>query len=77
MSGFLNEIRTVSGVKGAALSSSIPGLGFNWNGAAIRKATDDPAQALRGVATYIDTAFASLYGLKPIAGKEFGDITDF
>ena len=75
MSGFLNEIRTVAGVKGAALSSSIPGLGFNWNGAAIRKATDEPAQALRGVATYIDTAFARLYGLELVAGKEFADVT--
>jgi putative ABC transport system permease protein len=75
MSGFLNELRTVPGVKGAALSSSIPGLGFNWNGAAIRKASDGPAQALRGVATYIDTAFATLYGLKLVAGKEFADVT--
>lgn len=74
MSGFLNEIRSVAGVESAAMSSSIPGLGFNWNGASIRKTVDDPAQALRGVATYIDTAFANLYGLKLVAGKAFADI---
>ena len=72
---FLNELRRLPGVKQAASSASLPGAGFNWNGAAIRKATDDPAKAIRGVATYIDTTFASLYGLELVAGNEFADIT--
>jgi putative ABC transport system permease protein len=75
MSGFLAELRKLPGVQGAALSSSLPGQGFNWNGAAIRKATDDPSKALEGVATYIDSAFASLYGLKLVAGQEFNQVT--
>ena len=72
---FLQEVRRLPAVRQASASSSLPGRGFNWNGASIRKATDDPANAIRGVATYIDTAFASLYGLELVAGKEFADIT--
>ena len=72
---FLQELRRIPAVREAAASSSLPGRGFNWNGAAIRKATDDQANAIRGVATYIDTAFASLYGLELVEGKEFADIT--
>jgi putative ABC transport system permease protein len=72
---FLQELRRVPGVAHVAASSTLPGQGFNWNGAAIRKATDDPANAIQGVATYIDTSFARVYGLELVAGKEFGDIT--
>lgn len=72
---FINEINKIPGVQGAALSSSIPGKGFNWNGARIRKQSDDPAKALEGVATSVDSAFASVYDLKLVAGKEFKHIT--
>lgn len=72
---FVNEIRKLAGVEGAAVSSKLPGQGFNWNGAAIRKTSDDPSKAIRGVATYIDSAFAKLYGLELVAGKEFNKVT--
>jgi putative ABC transport system permease protein len=72
---FLQELRRTPGIEQVAVSSSVPGAGFNWNGAAIRKATDDPSAAIRGVATYIDSTFAGLYGLKLVAGQEFADIT--
>jgi putative ABC transport system permease protein len=72
---FVNEINKIPGVQGAALSSSIPGKGFNWNGARIRKQSDDPAKSLQGVATTVDSAFASIYDLKLVAGKEFKDIS--
>jgi putative ABC transport system permease protein len=75
MQTFLQEMRNIPGVEQAALSSTVPGGGFNWNGASIRKATDDPSSAIEGVATYIDSAFSSLYGLKLIAGQDFSDIT--
>lgn len=75
MRSFVNEIKKFPGVEGAALSSTIPGKGFNWNGAAIRKPTDDPSKSLQGVATYIDSAFANIYDLKLAAGKEFRDLT--
>jgi putative ABC transport system permease protein len=72
---FLQQVRNIPGIQQAALSSSVPGSGFSWNGAAIRKATDDPSMSIRGVATYIDSSFASLYGLRLVAGQEFSDIT--
>jgi putative ABC transport system permease protein len=65
---FVEELRRIPAVRQAARSSSLPGQGFNWNGASVRKAADDPANAIRGVATYIDTSFASLYGLELVAG---------
>ncbi len=72
---FLQELRRLPAVRQVAASSTLPGQGFNWNGASIRKATDDPANAIRGVATYIDTTFANLYGLELMAGNGFEDIT--
>jgi putative ABC transport system permease protein len=74
-SSFLNELRKLPAVEEAAASSTLPGEGFNWNGASVRKATDDPVNALRGVATYVDSSFAKLYGLELAAGKGFEDIT--
>lgn len=72
---FIQQVNAIPGVLAAAKSSTIPGSGFNWNGAAIRKTIDDPSAAIRGVATYIDSTFAKVYGLTIAAGKEFKDIT--
>ena len=72
---FLHELRKLPDIEQAASSHSLPGERFNWNGASIRKATDDPINALRGVATYVDTSFAKLYGLELLAGQGFEDIT--
>jgi len=74
MASFKQEVKQLAGVEHAALSSSLPCQGFNWNGAALRKITDDPSLAVRGVATYIDSAFARLYGLELIAGREFNQV---
>lgn len=75
MTSFIQEVEQLAGIERAALSSTLPGQGFNWNGASIRKMEDDPSVALRGVATYIDSAFAHLYGLELIAGREFNQVT--
>jgi putative ABC transport system permease protein len=72
---FLQQISAFPGVVTAARSSTLPGGGFNWNGAQIRKAEADPASAIRGVATYIDSLFARVYGLQKVAGREFKNIT--
>lgn len=72
---FANEVRSIPHVEAVAMSTALPGTGFNWNGASIRKASDIPANALRGVATYIDSAFAKLYGLELVAGNDFGSVT--
>jgi putative ABC transport system permease protein len=72
---FLNQISTFPGVITAARSSTVPGGGFNWNGAQVRKAEDDPSTVIRGVATYIDSVFARVYGLQLVTGKEFQDVT--
>ncbi|HYG01387.1 MAG TPA: ABC transporter permease [Chryseosolibacter sp.] len=76
MRSFIQEIQTLNGVDKGALSTTVPGTGFNWNGASMRKATDDPARAIQGVATFIDTTFASIYGLKLVAGKDFSQVSD-
>jgi putative ABC transport system permease protein len=76
MRSFIQEIQTLNGVDQAALSTTVPGTGFNWNGASMRKSTDDPARAIQGVATFIDTTFASIYGLKLVAGKDFSQVSD-
>jgi putative ABC transport system permease protein len=69
---FVTEVRRIPNVEAVALSTALPGSGFNWNGASIRKVTDVPANAIRGVATYIDSAFSKLYGLELVAGNDFG-----
>jgi putative ABC transport system permease protein len=65
---FAEELRRLPAVRGAATSSSLPGQGFNWNGASVRKAEDDPTAAIRGVLTWVDTSFVALYGLELAAG---------
>jgi putative ABC transport system permease protein len=72
---FLQQVNTISGVYASTRSSTVPGGGFNWNGAQTRKAEDDPSAAIRGVATYIDSLFSRVYDLKLAAGKEYKDIT--
>lgn len=72
---FVQQVSSIPGVLAAARSSTVPGAGFNWNGAQVRKAEDDPSSAIRGVATYIDSLFARVYGLQLVAGKEFKDVT--
>lgn len=64
---FVGELRRIPSVRQAATSASLPGQGFNWNGASVRRAEADPTTAIRGVATYIDTSFASLYGIELVA----------
>lgn len=75
IANFLHELRKIPTIEQAATSHSLPGQRFNWNGASIRKATDDPISAIRGVATYVDTSFAKLYGMELLAGRGFEDIT--
>jgi putative ABC transport system permease protein len=65
---FAEELRRLPVVREVATSSSLPGQGFNWNGASVRKAEDDPTTAIRGVLTWVDTSFVSLYGLELAAG---------
>lgn len=75
IANLLQELRKLPEIEQAAASFSLPGQGFNWNGAMIRKATDEPINSVRGVATYIDSSFAMLYELELVAGKGFEDIT--
>jgi putative ABC transport system permease protein len=75
IANFLQELRKLPEIEQAAVSASLPGQGFNWNGASIRKASDEPKNSLRGVATYIDTSFAKLYKLELVAGKGFENVT--
>jgi putative ABC transport system permease protein len=71
----IEELRRLPSVRQVASSSTVPGEGFNWNGASVRKAEDDPTTAIRGVATTIDTAFASVYGMALVASEGPGAFT--
>jgi putative ABC transport system permease protein len=65
----IEELRRLPAVRQVASSAKVPGEGFNWNGASVRRAEDDPTTAIRGVATYIDTTFASVYGMELVASE--------
>jgi len=75
MRTFKNELQRLPSIRQIATSESLPGKGFNWNGASIRKSSDSPADVIRGVVTYVDTAFFSAYRMKIVAGKGFNDIS--
>lgn len=70
---FVEELRRLPAVRQVATSWSLPGQGFNWNGAAVWRAEHDEMSAINAVATYVDTAFVSLYGLELVAGTDFTD----
>ncbi|MEX2347530.1 MAG: ABC transporter permease [Balneolaceae bacterium] len=71
----LEELRRLPDVRQVATSWSLPGLGFNWNGASLWRAEDDESSAIRAVATYINTSFASLYDMELVAGRGFEEST--
>lgn len=71
----VEELRRQPGVRQVATSWSLPGQGFNWNGASLWRAENTEATAIRAVATYIDTSFANLYDMKLIAGRGFDEST--
>ena len=70
---FRQEVRQLPAVRQTATSSTIPGQGFAFS-STIGKATD-PSKGVTVFGTHIDTAFASLYGLKLLAGSGFRDVS--
>ena len=75
MTTFAEELRRLPAVHRVGTSTALPGQAFNWNGASIRRATDSPGSVIRGVATYIDTSFAGVFGLELAAGDGFLEFT--
>ena len=71
----VEELKRLPAVRQVATSSTLPGQGFNWNGAQVRKAEDDPTSAIRGVITWVDTSFAALYGLELVASEGYEAFT--
>lgn len=70
---FVEEIRRQPGVRQVATSWALPGQGFNWHGASVWRAEHEQASSIRGVIAYVDTSFASLYGLETVAGTLFDE----
>jgi len=68
---FVEELRRLPAVRQVATSWSLPGQGFNWNGAGVWRAEHDESGAISASAAYVDTAFVSLYGLELLAGTDF------
>ena len=68
---FAERLRQLPAVRQVALSTTLPGQGFNWYGASLRRAEASPADAGRAVMTWVDTSFASLYGMRLVAGDGY------
>jgi putative ABC transport system permease protein len=70
---FAEELQRQPGVRQVATSWALPGQGFNWHGATVWRAEHEQSASIRGVVTYVDTSFASLYGLEVVAGTLFDE----
>jgi putative ABC transport system permease protein len=70
-----HELRQVPAIRQIATSSALPGRGFNWYSSNLRRETADPSTSVRGALARIDSSFASLYGLRLIAGRGFEGIS--
>ncbi len=70
-----NDLREIPAIRQIATSSALPGQGFNWYSSNLRRETADPSTAVNGALAWVDTSFASLYGLKLIAGSGFEGIS--
>jgi putative ABC transport system permease protein len=70
---FAEDLRRQPGVRQVATSWALPGQGFNWHGATVWRAEQEQTASIRGVVTYVDTSFASLYGLEVLAGTLFDE----
>ena len=83
MTMLAGELRRLPAVRQVAQSSRLPGGGFNWDGMQTRKPQDAPSDAIRGVLTFVDTSFVSLYGMDVVAGdadvsfRPFPDSTEY
>ncbi len=75
MATIKEELRRLPAVREVAASRTLPGQGFTWHGKSVRRAADDPASTIRGVAAFIDTSFSNLYGLELVAGNGFEEAT--
>ena len=71
----INELRQVPAVRQIATSSALPGRGFNWYSSSLRRESADPSTNVRGAVAWIDSSFASLYGLELITGNGFDGIS--
>ena len=69
------ELRQIPAIRQIATSSALPGLGFNWYSSEFRRENADPSTGVRGALAWIDTSFASLYGLRLEAGDGFKGIS--
>ncbi|MGH7599204.1 MAG: ABC transporter permease [bacterium] len=70
-----NELRQVPAIRQIATSSALPGRGFNWYSSNLRRESADPSTNVRGALAWIDSSFASLYGLELIAGNGFEGVS--
>ena len=66
-----NELRQVPAIRQMATSRALPGQGFNWYSSNLRREAADPSTGVDGALAWVDTSFASLYGLQLIAGNGF------
>jgi len=75
MQRLTNELRQVPAIRQIATSSALPGRGFNWYSSSLRREPADPSTNVGGALAWVDSSFASLYGLELIAGNGFEGIS--
>jgi putative ABC transport system permease protein len=75
MQRLMNELRQVPAIRQMASSSALPGQGFDWYSSNLRRETADPSTNVRGALAWVDSSFASLYGLALVAGNGFEGIS--
>lgn len=61
-------LHQIPGIHQLATSATVPGSGFQYYTSALRLETADPATAIEGTFTWIDSSFASVYDIDFIAG---------
>lgn len=75
MKTLMSQLRQIPAIEEMATSSALPGEGFNWYTAHMRRTIADPATGVRGAMALVDTGFAHLFGLTIIAGRGFDGMT--
>ena len=72
---FTQEVRRLPTVWQTATSGALPGQEFSFTTSSVQRVAAGPSTNVPGAVTFIDSSFASLYGLELVAGEGFKNIS--